>query len=141
MQSHAPAATWDLGKRQDLSYREFKTKVLSPFQFNHLISSPQRRRHALGLICQTQPFLQWINFSLLGEECPSESSDSSLPSLARGFLCPEAPGEPRRDAVPGGSGRRSGCGQGSGQSRQGCRRKGSRVLPGWSVSPGFCTLM
>lgn len=61
------------------------------FSFNDLISSPQRC-HALGLICKTQPFLQWINFSLLGEKCPSESSDSSLPSLARGFPSPRRRG-------------------------------------------------
>lgn len=114
--------------------RNFKPRCFLLFSSMLLFSSPQRRRHALGVICKPQPFLQWINFSLLGEKCPSESSDSSLPSLARGFLCP---GEPRGDAVPGGSGCRSGCGQ----SRRGCRRKGSRVLPGWSVSPEFCTLM
>lgn len=114
--------------------RNFKPRCFLLFSSMLLFSSPQRRHHALGLICKPQPFLQWINFSLLGEKCPSENSDSSLPSLARGFLCL---GEPGGDAVLGVSGCRSVCGQ----SRRGCGRKGSRVLPGWSVSPGFCTLM
>lgn len=105
------------------------------FSFSELISSPQRRRRALGLICKTRPFLRWINFSLLGENARRKAAIPPCPPWQEAF--------PRRggggDAVPAGSGRRSG--QGSGQSRWGCGRKGSRVLPGWSVSPGFCTLM
>lgn len=44
LQRHVPAATWDLGKHQvrmDLSYREFKTEVLSPFRSTTLFLLPK----------------------------------------------------------------------------------------------------
>lgn len=65
----------------------------------------------MGLIRKTQPFLQWINFSPLGEKCPSGSSDSSL---AKGFLCPPAPGE--RGVMLSPRGPDAGAGRGAGRA-------------------------
>lgn len=45
LQSRAPAATWDLGKHQDLSYQELKTKVLSPFHSVILFLLPKGAMH------------------------------------------------------------------------------------------------